>query len=888
MFRRRRALDDFTAELQSHLEHEIERLRELGLSEDEARAAAYRRFGSVTQSRERFYEAHRWLWLDRLGQDVRYALRMLRKAPGFTLVAVLTLAIGIGATTAIFGVVDATLLRPLPYPHPEQLVSVEDDLVGIGSHDVGMSQPEWRDLEGSGIFEHISPAWFDENNLTGALEPARVRLTSVAPNYFAVLGVTPELGRLFPPQDRSPSFTGEVIISDAMWRQGFGSDPGILEKSIRLDTDLYHIVGVMPPDVRGVGRTFEERNIDVWAATSFYGPPMLDHPLRNVRNLPNTVGRLKAGLTIDEAQRRVDALVASLHAAYPSDYPAESAWSIRLVPLRDTVVGSVRQALLLLFGAVGLVLTIGCANIASLLLARAGARGRELAVRQSLGAGRRRLMRQLLTESVVLSSLGGAAGLLVLLAARRLLLQLIPDTLPHLNEIAVNWRVLAFAMVSTAVCGAAFGLAPVLDARHLDVVSALKSESRGSTGSRERGRARGLLVVTEFALSLVLLVAAGLLVRSLWSLVNAPLGFSPQGVLTIRTRLPYPNDVTIDKYRTIQQEASFLRELVDRLHHLPGVDQAAIGSSNAIPLDHAHRDLNLFPMLIEGRGTDATQAPLVNGVVVTPEYFHLLGLPLLRGRLFTEHDDAATTAVAVINDAMARTFWPDTNPIGQRVKLSRAAATGWTTIVGVIANARTESLGDAGSPEIYASAYQKSSKHLAIVLSTWLDPASAADKVRQQVHLVDATLPVFGARLLTDTVSESLAARRFSMEIVGLFAAVALLLATIGIYGVISHSVSERAREIGIRLALGAEPRSILRLVLQQGWRVITVGTAIGLAGSVVVSRLMAGVLYGVSSIDWLTFGGVTLVLVAVALIACYIPARHALRIEPMIALKGE
>jgi predicted permease len=888
MFRRRRSLDDFTAELQSHLELEIERWRGHGLSEDEARAAAHRAFGNVTRSRERFYEAHGRIWMDRLRQDVRYALRMLRKAPGFTFVGALTLALGIGATTAIFSVVDATLLRPLPYPHPEELVSVQDDLVGVGSFDVGMSQPEWLDLERAGIFAHISPAWFDENNLTGASKPTRVRLTSVAPNYFAMLGATPQLGRTFPPADRSPSFTGEVVISDAMWKQEFGGDPGILGQNIRLDTDLYHIVGVMPAGFHGPGRTTEERNIDVWAATSFYGPPMSDHPPRTVRTLPGTVARLMPGLTIADAQRRLDALVATLRSEYPSDYPLESAWQIQLVPLKDTVVGSVRRALLLLFAAVGVVLAIGCANIANLLLARAGARGRELAVRQALGAGRSRLMRQLLTESFVLSAIGGLAALAVFFAVHRFLFALVPESLPRLNDLAVNWRVLTFALVSTAGCGAAFGLAPVLDARRLDVMSALKSEARGSTGSRERGRARRVLVVTEFALSLMLLVAAGLLVRSLWALLNAPLGFNPHAIMAVRTRLPYPNDVRIDKYRTMAQEAAFLREVLRRIHQLPGIEQVAIGSSNAIPLDHAERDLNLFPFLIEGRGADATQAPYVNGVVVTPEYFHMLGVPLLRGRLFTEFDNESAPAVAVINDAMASTFWPDTNPIGQRVKLARSATTGWTTIVGVIANARTESIGDGDVPDIYASAYQKSSKHLAIFLSGRLDVAVTPDQVREQVQLVDESLPVFGAQMLTDTVAASLATRRFSMEVVGLFALTALFLATLGIYGVISYTVNERAREIGIRVVLGAERRTILQLVLRQGWSVVMAGVVIGLAGAVVVSHLMAGVVYGVAAIDWLTFGGVTMVLVAVALIACYVPARRALRIEPLIALKRD
>jgi predicted permease len=887
MFRPRRGLDDFTAEVESHIQLEIERLKEDGLTADEAREAAHRAFGNITVSRERFYEAHRWLWWDRLSRDVRYGLRMLRKAPGFTLVVVLTMTLGIGATTAIFSVVDATLFRPLPYPRPDQLVSIEDDLPGVGSADVGLSQPEWLDLERSGIFEHVSPAWFDENNLTGASRPTRVRLSSVAPNYFAVLGVKPQLGRTFPPADRSPSFTGEVVISDGMWQRGFGGDPNILDKSIRLDTDLYHIVGVMPPGFHPPGRTTEERNLDVWAATSFYGAPMSDHPLRSGRNLPGAIARLARGLTIAAAQSRVDALVATLRTQYPGDYPPQSAWRVRLVPLKETVFGNVRQPLVLLLVAVGLVLLIGCVNVANLLLARASARSREIAIRQALGAGRLQLIRQLLTESVLLSLVGGMAALGLLFASEGFLARLVPDGLPRLNDITISWNVLLFALAATAISGVIFGLVPALHAGQVGVVAALKSEARGSTGSAEQTRTRRLLVITEFALALVLMVAAGLLLRSFWDLLNAPLGFDPQRVLTVRTRLPYPNDVSIDKYRTVAQRAAFLRDVLRRSQRLPGVEEAALGSSSAVPLDHPQQDANLVPLLIEGRGTDAAQAPLVEGAVVTPEYFHLLGSTLLRGRLFTDFDNETAPDVAVINEAMARTFWPNTNPLGQYVKLSRSA-TSWTAIVGIVADARTESLKDASVPAIYASAYQKPAKHLAIFLRGQVDVATTPDAVREQVQLVDSTLPVYGAQTLTVTVAASLAERRFSMEIVGLFGATALLLAGLGIYGVISYIVSERTREIGIRLALGAERSTILGLVLRQGMGLTLAGATVGLVCALIVSHVMAGVLYGVKPTDPVTFASVAVALVTVALLACYVPAQRAIRIDPVIALKGE
>jgi len=414
MPRRRRNLDEFTAEIESHLQLEAERLREEGLSAEEARAAAYRAFGNVTRVRERFYEAGRWLWWDRFWQDVRFGARMLGKSPGFTATAVLTIALGIGATTAIFSVVDATLLHPLPYPRAEQLVSVEDDLPGAGAQDVGLSQPELHDLQHSGIFTYVSPAWIDDNNLTGSSQPARVRIASVAPGYFALLRVEPQRGRAFDPGYDAPGYIPEAVISDGFWKRGFGRDPHVLGKSVRLDTDLYRIVGVMPAGFHPPGRTTAARNVEVWVATSFYGPPLPDHPPRKTRNIPGAIARLAPGVTLAVAQARMDGLVASLQKQFPAEYPRRDAWRIRLVPLRDSVVGDVRQSLLLLLGAVALVLVIGCVNVANLQLARASARGREIVVRQTLGAGRLRLIRQLLTESLSLSLLGGMAGLAIL------------------------------------------------------------------------------------------------------------------------------------------------------------------------------------------------------------------------------------------------------------------------------------------------------------------------------------------------------------------------------------------------------------------------------------------------------------------------------------------
>jgi len=892
MFGRKRKLGDFTSEIEAHIELEIERLREQGMSEEEARATARRSFGNVLQAEERFYESRRWLWWDHFWQDIRYAVRVLRKSPGFSAIAVLTIALGIGATTAIFSVVDATLLHPLPYPQPEQLVSIEDDLPGAGARNVGMSEPEWQDLQHSGIFEYVSPTWYDDNNLTGSSEPARVSLLIVAPDYFAILGVKPQLGRTFNPDDHTPGFTTEVVISDGMWKRAFASDPHVLGKNVRMDTDLYHIVGVMPPGFHAPGRTARNRNIEIWAATSFYGPPLYDHPPRNGRNLPTAIARLKTGLAIADAQRRVNALVASLQKQFRNDYPLQAGWTVRLVPLKEIVVGDVHQSLILLLGAVGLVLLIGCVNVANLLLARASARRREMAVRQALGAARSRLTRQLLTESLLLSLLGGLAGVAILFFTKGFLLRIVPESLPRLNEVSINWVVLVFALGASLIAGVIFGVAPALHAGRVDLTHALKLEGRGSTGSREQARARRVLVVTEFALSLVLMIAAGLLLRSFWDLLNAQLGFNPQNVMVLRTRLPYPNDLKVDVYATVSQTAPFFRELLRRSRTLPGVEEAAIGDFGAVPLGH-DRDNQTppVPLILEDHETGIDQSPLVDPSYVTPEYFHLMGMTLLRGRFFTDFDTEEAPGVAVINQAMAQTYWPNEDALGKHLKLSRSASS-WATVVGVVADARTESLQNPSVPEIYTSLYQRVSRHsvhhLAIFLRGHLDAAAIPDEVREQVQSVDATLPVFGTQTLNETVSASLAERRFSMEMVGLFALTALLLAGIGIYGVLSYLVSERTHEIGIRIALGAEKTNILQMVLRQGLGLTLAGTAVGLVGALIVTHLMTGLLYGVRPTDPLTFLGVAVLLIGVALLGCYIPARRAMRVDPLVALRHE
>jgi putative ABC transport system permease protein len=510
-----------------------------------------------------------------------------------------------------------------------------------------------------------------------------------------------------------------------------------------------------------------------------------------------------------------------------------------------------------------------------------------MAIRQALGAARMRLIRQLLAESLLLSLLGGIAGLAILFFTRKLLLEIIPATLPRLNEISINWTVLLFALAVSILAGACFGLVPALQAARVDPSHVLRQEGRGSRGSRSQTWTLSALVVTEFALSLVLLIAAGLLLRSFWDLFNVRLGFDPENVMAVRLWLPVPNNPTTDIYATPTQEARFIREILRRGRSLPGVKEIAVGSPGSLPLNH---DTTLLSLVLEARSTRSNLPHQVQGSSVTPEYFHLLGIPLLRGRLFTEFDVENAPGVALVNEAFARTWWPDEDPLGKRIKLGHTTAfwtaTAWTTVVGVVTDARTESLEDADIPQVYLSAWQRTDKSLAIFLRGRLDPAKLPEQARDMVQSLDHELPVFGATRLPDVVSGSLAQRRFSLEMVLFFALTALLLAGIGVYGTISYIVSGRTRDIGIRIALGAQRKTILHMVLSQGLALALVGAAVGLAGALIVSHLMAGLLYGVSPGDPLTFISLTVVLVMVALAACYIPARRAMRVDPIVALR--
>ena len=882
----RRADKRLQEEIAEHLAFQTEENLRAGMSAAEAHRQAMLKLGGTEAIRQDHHAEQSLPFIENLFFDLKYAVRMLSRSPGFALIAIATMALGVGATTAIYSVIDATLLRPLPYPNPDELVRIEANLPGVGAHDIGLSIPELRDLQNSGIFQYASLSFFGTNNLTGSTQPTSIASKSVSPSYFAVVGVKAQLGRTFDPHDATPGFNNEVVISDGLWKSAFGADPHILGKTLRLDNDPTQVVGVMPASFRDQGQTSEERSTDLWAACGFSDDPA-PPPIRSTRLPFETIARLQPGISPEAAQERLDALVASLKKEYPADYPSKGAWTLHLTPLAETLVGNVRQSLILVFGAVGLVLLISCVNVANLLLARASARGREIAVRQALGAQRGRLIRQFLTEILLLFVLGGIAGFAILLSTRKFLLELIPESLPRLNDISINWGVLAFALTVSVIAGLVFGLAPAWFMSRSDVIGTLRQGGRGSSGSRERSRARQILVVSELALSLVLMVAAGLLLRSFWDLYKVQPGFNPTRVVTVENSLPNPNDPKTDVYRTATQEGVLLREILRRNRTIPGVEEAAVSDQGAVPLGHSQNDRRRSTLDLEGQDVQSSQPPLIDTLTVSPEYFHVLGMTLLRGRLFVDQDLEDTPSVAVINQAAARTYWPNQDPVGKRVRLNRRKRD-WTTIVGVIADARTESLADAGIPQIYFDIYQRPAKFLAFYVRGQIDPAAIAAQVRAQIQSVDPELPVYRAETLDDVLSASLSVRRFSMQMVAAFAATALLLAALGIYGTISYLVNEQRREYAIRLALGAQRGQILKMVLRRGLVLAAVGAVLGVAGALIVSHLMAGLLFGVSPDDLLTFVAVSVVLTLVALAATCIPALRAMRLDPITMLHTE
>ena len=887
-FLRRDQLDrDVDEELRSHLAMRAEESMAAGMTPDEASHNARQRFGNVSLAKEETREMDLILWLEALRQNLQYGWRMLRRSPGFTLVAVLTLALGISANVATFSVVHAVLLRPLPFREPAQLVRIYDDLKGSNSRDVGMSAPELWDLrDRSGVFQDVSVVFPVDANLTGGDHPDRVAFMGTSPSYFTLLGVNPQLGRVYTKRDARPGFIEATVISDAFWSRMFGRDPNVIGRKIRLDGDLYTIWGVMPRGFRHPGAS-PETDVDVWAGAEFNAPPFPVPPRRNLRYLPGALGRLRPGLTVEQAQAKLDQYVAQLTTEYGADYPRQVNWGVRLAAVQEDVVGNVRTELFVLFGAVGCVLLITCVNLANLLMARSAARQREIAVRQALGAARGRLIAQLLTESMLLATISGALAIVMVVWLKNWLVSLAPANLPRINEVHVSTAVAFFAFGVTLLTGVLFGLAPALQYSRSNPTEDLREGSRGGGAGRKQMRVSRALVTAEIALSLVLLIGAGLLLRSFWNLMEVRPGFDPHQLVTAKIWLPVPNDPSQDPYLKPEKRAAFLRESLRRVKALPGVDEAAIGDVSSLPIG-GFRNQPTF--VIENQADASQAAPTFEFSSVSPEYFTVLRTGLLAGRLLREEDDDKSQRVAIINEALAKKYWHAADAVGHRVRFQGVPAqpNPWIEIVGVVNDVRSDGLDLPSAPHIYLAANQFPSRALVVLARSTSDPETLGSLIRREVQAVDSTIPVFGVRYMDEVVAAHLSQRKFALRLLGLFAGIALLLASIGVYGVMAYTFSQRTNEIGIRMALGARRTDVLRLVLAEGTVLVAAGLAAGLAGALVLTRFLQSMLFEVKPTDPFIFVAVTLVLAAVAGAACAIPARRATNIEPLAALRHE
>ncbi len=807
-------------------------------------------------------------------QDLRYGVRMLMKKPGFTLIAVLTLALGIGANTAIFSVVNSVLIQPLPYQAPDQLVR----LSGWSPQVPGMSisYPDLLDWRAQNkVFTSIAGTRFNSYNLTGVDEAERLQGRAISAEFFDVLGVKPAMGRSFLAEEDRPGANRVCLVSHGLWQRRFGSDEHFVGKTLTLNNQTYTVVGVLPASYRYGTPT------DVFVPIGLEGASEMMNERGNHPGI-YAVARLKPGVSFEQAEADMKGIAARLGEQYPKSNGGNS---VTLVPLREYFVGDIRPALLVLLSAVGFVLLIACANVANLLLARASARTREIAIRTALGAGRLRIIRQLLTESIVLAIIGGGAGLLLALWGVDVLRSASIDSIPTTADIKLDSTVLGFTLLVSLLTGVLFGLVPALQVSKPDLNEALKEGGRsGMSGSGQR-RVRNVLVVAEIALSLLLLIGAGLLIRSFAHLRDTETGFNPANLLTMQLSVKAGQD---EGYKV----TNFFQQVSERIKALPGVQSVAF--STGVPFLGASET----SFAIVGRDNpELSKRPMAVQYITSPDYLQAIGLPLLRGRFFSEQDTPRSPLVAVIDSEFARQHFPNEEPIGKYIAGNKEQGVPDAQIIGVVGHVKNYGL-DAPGPvqaELYLAFNQIPEKFLPLfsgrmnlVVRTAADPAGLTASVRHQVQAVDPNQPVYNVKTMEQTIAESIGSQRFSMLLLSLFAGVALILATVGIYGVMSYTVAQRTHEIGIRMALGARSGDVLRLVLGQGMSLILIGVAAGLAAAFGVTRLLASLLYGVQPTDPLTFAGISLLLTSVAFLACYIPARRATKVDPLVALRYE
>jgi putative ABC transport system permease protein len=881
MFVRREKFDrEMDEEMRLHLEMREKELREnarreKGIAGERAYTEARKNFGNALVMREASHEAWGWNWLEQLAQDLRYGLRMLRKSPGFTAVAVLTLALGIGANTAIFSVVNAIYLSPLPFPNARQIYVVSR--IGNRYGGEGISPAifaAWREHQ-EGAFEHLTLIrWMNDSTLTGFGDPVRVPSMGFSVDFLIMLGVHPILGRDLLPEEGAVGGPNVVMLSSRLWRDRFGADPNVIGRSITLDDQPYTIVGVLPA---GFSLSIGSQN-----GTDLWFPARIPPTTTDVANGSLLcLGMLKPDVKVAQAEAELTPSLSALRDKFPKMFmPGEHA---HLIPFRKLLNRWAGSAPLLLFGAVGLVLLIACANVASLTLARAATRQREMGVRTAIGASRGRIVRQLLTESVLLAVLGGILGVAACYSTFRFVVALVPVDLPHVGEFQIDAAVLAFALALSIITGIVFSLVPALGTSRVDLGNSLK-ESSAQSGAGHSGRMRSVLACGELAISLVLLVGAALALESFGRLTGVNPGFDSSDLLTFGIQL------TGNRYVAPASRSSFLDQALSRLSTLPGVEQVA--TIDTLPL---RQGSDILFSLVGGTGSAPPGEPLAAYIrVASPDYFSALRIPLIRGRVFTPADNAAGLPVVVIDQMMAKKFWAGQDPIGQQIWIAKPMGPPFAEpaprqIIGVVGDIRESSLADTGGQTMFIPyAQTKWNDNASFVVRTRRAPMLTLPDVRGALHSLDANLPLLSPETMEGVVTDSLSGWRFHTVLLGVFGALALVIAAIGVYGVISYSVAQRTHEIGVRMALGAQRRDVMRLVIGQGAALAGIGILIGIGAAFGLTRLMASMLYGVRPTDPLTFAAVAIVLLFVALAACYIPARRAMKVDPMVALRYE
>jgi predicted permease len=875
LFRRTQVEQELDEELRYHIERQIEENIAKGATEEDARYAALCAMGGVERRKEECRDMRRVRWIEDLTQDVRYSLRTLRKSPGFTAVAALTLALGIGANTAIFSVVNAVLLRPYPYKDEDRLVCLwETRLPEVpGFNPSPANFLDWQ--KQNTVFEQLEAVNVRDFNLIGGANPERIRGMVITHGLFSMLGVRPQIGRDFFPDEDQPGHSNVAILSHELWQRRFGGDPSILNQSLLLDDQQFTVIGVMPPS-----RGLRWRDTDIWAPIAFTAAQV-----QNRRgDVLNVLGRLKPEVTLEQARSEMSLIADRLANRYPD---TNAGWNVRVSPLQEDVVSEIRPSLLLLLGAVAFVLLIACANVANLLLARAAVRQKEIAVRTALGASRWRIVRQLFTESLLLSLAGAIIGLTLASWGLKIMMAMADVFWPRVMDLSLDVRILAFTIAITLLTGLSFGMVPALQVSKPNLNEMLKDAGRGSTEGGRRRLVRNALVVVEVAISLVLLVGAGLLMRSFIGLQKVDPGFDPKNALTVSIALPKR------KYPERDRQAAFYSRLIERVSALPGVK--AVGAASHVPFSNAHWDGGFGSgFRIEGQADDQVEAGANYYSVyysVSLNYFRAMGIPLLRGRLFTELDTKGALRVAIISSTMAERYFPNEDPIGKRIQLAGMLNSDpkvYREIVGIVGDVKSYGLGRETPPQTYEPYTQETLPSMTLVARTAGDPMGLNEAIRREVLQLDKEQPIFSSETLDSLIAKSTGDQRFSMMLLGVFAAAAIALASVGLYGVMSYAVTQRTHEVGIRMALGAQRRDVVGLILRQGLRLALSGIAIGLIAAWAATRLLINMLYGVSATDLPTFAGVSLLLIGVALLACYIPARRATKVDPMAALRSE